>query len=291
MAKMPDPSAAPRRRRIDLPGRGGAVAALEFGPQDRPIDVVFSHANGFNALTYRTILGPAAETRRILAYDLRGHGSTELPTVVEGRDGWNDLGEDLAALLEALNVHDVLLAGHSMGATSSLLAAAQAPERVRALALFEPVILEPGASGASDHSEMVQMTLRRRARFPSREAAVAAYLGRGAMRTWTRDMVADYVEGGLRPLPDGAFALACAPEWEASNYRSMSHDPWAAIARIGQPMRMLKAERHSTAHIDDAKERLTADGRISIETVPKTSHFLPMERPDLVVATLAALDA
>jgi pimeloyl-ACP methyl ester carboxylesterase len=79
--------AVPRHRRIDLPGRGGSVAALELGPADRPIDIVFSHANSFNACTYRSILAPAAERMRILAYDLRGHGQTELPTVTEGRRG------------------------------------------------------------------------------------------------------------------------------------------------------------------------------------------------------------
>jgi hypothetical protein len=41
----------PRPRSFALPDRGGAMAALEFGPQARPVDVVFSHANGFNACT------------------------------------------------------------------------------------------------------------------------------------------------------------------------------------------------------------------------------------------------
>src|SRR5687768_14473986 len=73
--------------RIALPGRGGTVEALELGPAGRPYDVVFSHANGFNALTYRTILAPLAADLRILAYDLRGHGASTLPAVSAGRTG------------------------------------------------------------------------------------------------------------------------------------------------------------------------------------------------------------
>ena len=69
----------PRARRIDLPSRGGAVAALEFGAAERPVDLVFVHANGFNARTYRSILAPLADGWRILAVDQRGHGATTLP--------------------------------------------------------------------------------------------------------------------------------------------------------------------------------------------------------------------
>jgi pimeloyl-ACP methyl ester carboxylesterase len=282
---------APRRRRIDLPGRGGSVAALDLGPEDRPVDVVFSHANGFNALTYRSILAPAAARRRILAYDLRGHGATDLPADTEGRQDWCDLGEDLAALLETLDLKDVVLAGHSMGGTSSILAAAQVPGRVRALALFDPVVLpvSSAAKGPMRDNPMAQGALRRRSRFPSREAAAQSYVGRGAMATWTRQMIDDYVEGGLRPLSDGEFELACSPQWEANNFMTQGHDAWSALARVETPMTILRAERNSTAHVDPLVARRGGQPGFSVETVPGTSHFLPMERPDLVQATLASL--
>ena len=119
----------PQQRLIALPARGGAMAALDFGPPNRPVDIVFSHANGFNGRTYRTILQPLASRLRILALDLRGHGASTLPTVIEGRAGWTEFRDDLLALLEAVATGPVVLAGHSMGGTSSLLAAAAQPER------------------------------------------------------------------------------------------------------------------------------------------------------------------
>ena len=61
-----------RRLTFDLPSVGGYGTAIEMGPQDRPVDIVFSHANGFNALTYRSILGPLSDRLRILAIDPRG---------------------------------------------------------------------------------------------------------------------------------------------------------------------------------------------------------------------------
>jgi pimeloyl-ACP methyl ester carboxylesterase len=284
--------AEPRERMVPLASRGGAMAVLDFGPAHRRVDVVFSHANGFNARTYRTILAPAAADLRILAIDLRGHGATTLPTTIEGRDGWHEFRDDLLAFLETAVDGPVILAGHSMGGTSSLLAAAAAPERVRALALFDPVLFDGANAGSQGdavaESPLVQGALRRRPDFPSREAAFEAYRGRGAFKRWSDDMLADYVEAGFHDAP-GGVTLACRPEWEASNFRSHNYDPWAAFAQSRCPIRLLQAETDSTARLDGRLDELLAGGRVVVETVPGTTHFLPMERPDLVQTTLRAL--
>ncbi|MBS0361919.1 MAG: alpha/beta hydrolase [Proteobacteria bacterium] len=266
------------------------MAALEFGPTDRPIDIVFSHANGFNARTYRTILAPLAADLRALAIDLRGHGATSLPTVIEGRDGWMEFRDDLLALLAQACEAPVVLGGHSMGGTSSLLAAAAEPGRVRALALFDPVIFEPPPAGTPmADSPLVAGALRRRASFPSKTAAFEAYQGRGAFRTWSGEQLADYVEAGFRDAGDGEVTLACAPAWEASNFRTHNYDPWAAFRDSRCPIRILRAAEASTFRLEGHEADLAATGgRIEVETLPGTTHFLPMERPERVRETLRA---
>ena len=102
-----------------LPSRGGAMAMLDLGPRERPVDIVFSHANGFNGRTYRSILAPLAADLRILSLDLRGHGASTLSTQIEGRQGWLQFRDDLLALLDAEADGPVILAGHPMGGTSS----------------------------------------------------------------------------------------------------------------------------------------------------------------------------
>jgi pimeloyl-ACP methyl ester carboxylesterase len=281
--------AEPRQRMIPLPARGGAMAVLDFGPADRPVDIVFSHANGFNGRTYRTILNPLAGALRILAIDLRGHGASTLPAVVEGRVGWGDFRDDLLALLASETQGPVVLAGHSMGGTTSLLAAAPEPARVRALALFDPVIM-PGdmvaVSGEMQDSPLVAGALRRRNLYASRQAAFEAYLGRGAFKTWTDAQLADYVAAGFAETDTGEVRLTCAPEWEASNFRTHNYDPWAAFRDSRCPIRILRAEHASTFRLEGREAELGRDGRITVETVPGSSHFLPMEHPDRVRETL-----
>lgn len=282
---------APRTRLIELEGRGGAMAGLEFGDPSRAIDIVFVHANGFNARTYRSILAPLAEEFRILAVDQRGHGRSTLPADTAGRTSWDGLRDDLLALLAVLDLRDVVLSGHSMGGTACVLAQAEAPERVRSLVLFDPVVVASPTDGGVDpeafaNSPLVQGARRRRAVFDDRAAVIAAYTGRGAFKTWTPEMLADYVADGFRERPDGHVELSCAPEWEASNFSSHAHDTWGAFERAQVPIRILKAQEGSTCREDPRFDALVAAGALEAEVVPGTSHFLPMERPELVRAEL-----
>ena len=282
----------PRRRFIAIDSKAGAreMAALDFGPEDRPFDVVFLHANGFNAMTYRSILGPLSAGLRVLAVDQRGHGASRLTAEPKGRRSWKDFRDDLVALLDTLDQPPVVLSGHSMGGTVAILAAAMRPKAVSSLVLFDPVIMPPlvalyahapWSSGQLKRMPIVQGALRRRAVFDSREAAMAAYKGRGAFKTWPDAVVADYVAGGFVDTPDGKVTLACAPVWEASSYAAQGHNPWTALRRIKAPVRLFKAEKGSTCR-GSAVELKRRKPDIVVETVPGSTHFLPMERPDLV---------
>ena len=99
-------SLTPSFRRLSVPIRNrwgdGEMALLDFGDPERAPDLVFVHANGFNAGTYRRLLAPLGGRFRVLAPDLRGHGRTRLPTRPEGRRHGHDHRDDLIGLLEAL---------------------------------------------------------------------------------------------------------------------------------------------------------------------------------------------
>ena len=278
----------PRRLSLPVANRWGEgrMAVLDFGDIDRPVDLVFVHANGFNALTCRSLLAPLSGSLRLWAPDLRGHGGTTLPADPRGRRSWADHRDDLIALLEAIDGPPVVLAVHSMGATSALLAAAERPDRVSKLVLFDPVIWNRWAVAAfqlplldrlASRIPLVRAALRRRAVFDSREQAMAAYTGRGAFRGWPEMMLADYLVDGLVET-DAGFTLACAPEWEASNYAAQSHDPWRALRQFDRPVRILRGETGSTCRMPDQPRGLP---HVTVETVPGATHFLPMLRPDI----------
>jgi len=274
-------------KRVSLNGRGsGALSYLDFGNPARALDFVFLHANGFNALTYRHVLGSLAKDWRFAIVDQRGHGATTLETDVSSRRDWVDLRDDLLAFLDVLGVERVILAGHSMGATTSLLAAAARPERCKRLVLFDPVIMPRGFEGPPEDAPIVVGAKRRRAIFSSRAEAMKAYRGRGAFASWPDPILADYVSAGFRDRPDGQVELACAPEWEASGFAAQGHDPWTAFDECICPIRVVRAESGSTFRVDDL--RRSVNHPIEIETPPGSTHLFPMIHADMVASRLRA---
>lgn len=291
LTQMPAPDDF-RRLAFDLPARGGLMGALDIGDPDRPFDLVFVHANGFNARTYLELLRPLAANHRILAPDLRGHGTSSLPTNTQGRRGWQDHADDLVALLDAVDGPALTLAGHSMGGTSGLLAAARRPQRVLNLLLLDPVIWGRAAALAfrlplfrrlPERIPLVTGALKRRRRFDDRDQAFEAYRGRGAFRDWPDAMLRDYLADGLVDDPvEGGLVLACTPEWEASNYAVQAHDPWGPLDQLGARVRILKAEVGSTCHVGSDARR----GR-KVETAAGGTHMFPMVETDKAREALA----
>jgi pimeloyl-ACP methyl ester carboxylesterase len=284
------PALEPMRRTFMI-GTGetpGTLAAIEFGDRRRPVEVLFLHANGFNALTYRTVLAPLGRTLHVVAIDQQGHGLSPARVPAEGRTNWLDLRDDLIGVIDSLAEPALTLAGHSMGATVALLAADKRPERIKALALFEPVLFRKPRIGENPLSTRA---LRRRSVFPDRAAVVAAYRGRGAFASWPEQALIDYVTDGFRDRPDGQVELACSPAWEASNFVAHDHDSLGALRRLGAPTTILRADRGSTCAVQSADEFAADNPRFRIETIPQTSHFLPIERPDLVCETISEMAA
>ena len=292
------PSAAPaedfRRVAFDLPG--GSMAGIAFGDASRSPDIVFLHATGLNARSYRALLAPLGDRFHVLALDARGHGRTSLPTGRFNYGSWRRHRDDLITLLERHLTKPVTLAGHSMGGTVALLTAAKRPDLVNGLVLVDPGIYPPGTYTLFGLPGAVMLgrglfpiaakASQRRRRFPDRAAAVKAFTGRGFFKTWPDEMIADYVGDGLVETPKGDVKLACSPSYESATFAAQRNAPWPAVKRAPGPIVILRADKNST--LPNAAEKrfaaLRKDARIA--TVDGASHALPMERPDRVRAAI-----
>ncbi len=278
------------RKNMTLPD--GDVSYLE-AEADAPL-LHFTHANGFNAETYRALLTPLQGRFRITAADMRGHGFSTLTAVPGMQAGWSIYGEDLAKVVAGLSPHaPVILAGHSMGAIASMMVAAKYPDRVRGLVLVEPVLMPRFArqmmrvmrwlrQTPPPGTDLAAMALKRRAIFPSFEMALSAYRGRGAFKTWPDAVIADYLHGGLIPTGNGTeMRLACDPKWESANFQTAP----PGVARLAQQVRCPLTLIHAgngTAKAREVQIVARGHGSARLVPVPGTTHFLPMERPDVV---------
>jgi len=95
--------------------------------------VVLLHGGLMTISEMSTLLEPLAKTRKVIAVELRGHGrtaDTDRPLRLE------TLGDDIAALLDHLNVPKADVVGLSLGAAVGLRTAIQHPEKVRRLVVI-----------------------------------------------------------------------------------------------------------------------------------------------------------
>jgi pimeloyl-ACP methyl ester carboxylesterase len=100
--------------------------------------VLFVHGNVSSAAFWQPQLLGLEARWRPLAVDLRGFGGTD-PLPVDARRGVRDWADDLAALVDALELTRVHLVGWSMGAGVVLQFLLDHPQRVASVALVAPV--------------------------------------------------------------------------------------------------------------------------------------------------------
>ena len=288
-----------RRFRVEL--KDGEASGIAFGDPVRPIDVLFLHATGFNAITYQSILEPLGARMHAAAVDMRGHGRSRLPANPRKLKSWNRFRDDVIQLLEKTAPEGAVLGGHSMGGTVALLVAGKRPDLVKGLVLVDPVLLPRALSRLYNFplvnmligkNAMSKQALRRRRAFASTSEAAEALRGRGAFRTWRAPFLDDYVVDGVLRQDDGRFELSCTPEYEAATFSAHRYRPWAALRRLRRkriPLVVLQAEKESTsgADLDQRIHAIRPDAAVT--KVPGTTHFVPMERPYVVRDALEML--
>jgi pimeloyl-ACP methyl ester carboxylesterase len=288
-----------RRFRVEL--KDGEASGIAFGDPVRPIDVLFLHATGFNAITYESILEPLGTRMHAAAVDLRGHGRSRLPANPRRMKSWNKFRDDVIQLLDKTAPDGAVLGGHSMGATVALLVAAKRPDLVRGLVLVDPVLLRrpiytvyniPILNMLIGKNAMSKQAIRRRRDFSSPAEAAEALRGRGAFKTWRAPFLDDYVVDGVLRQDDGRFSLSCTPEWEAAVFNAHRYRPWAAFRRLRKkriPIIVLQAEKESTSGADADQRIHNIRPDAAVTKVPGTTHFVPMERPYVVRDALKML--
>lgn len=275
--------------RVAVHDLGGPSAA---GP-DAPV-LLFSHATGFHGLVWRAMAASLTDRFRCLAIDYRGHGVAETPETIDF--DWRGFGDDCVAVLDSpllpagVAVHGV---GHSMGGAALVLAADRRPEALRSLWLYEPIVPPPGALLSGDGpNPLAESAIRRRATFPSLEAAYDNYASKPPLNQLRADALRDYVEGGFAPVPDGAgdgggVALRCRPAWEAATFQ-MARDSgaWDALATLTLPTAVVvgRDEPFSPAAFAPAIVGALPAGRLVEHR--DLGHFGPLEDPVKMAADL-----
>ncbi|WP_116091883.1 alpha/beta fold hydrolase [Sphingomonas crusticola] len=94
---------------------GVRLSVREWGRTDGAA-IVFVHGWSHSQLAFlRQFRGELAESFRLVSYDLRGHGESDHPDTLDAYNQGTIWGDDLRAVIEALQLEQVILVGWSFG--------------------------------------------------------------------------------------------------------------------------------------------------------------------------------
>jgi lipase len=274
-----------------LIANGITLSAFEWEADHSAPDgtLLLAHATGFHARCWDQVIAHLG-ARHIVAVDQRGHGRSDKVLPVH----WQDFGHDLAELICALDLTNVVGVGHSMGGHAMTQAAAAEPERFQRLVLIDPVIVAPEeyAASVTMGPDWQHPTAKRRNHWASPDEMFERFKDRPPFSAWNRAVLRDYCNYGLLPDPSGdGFVLACPPEFEAAVYMAARGNAavYDSVRAIDVPVLLVRVmEPPPDRDWMDFRYSPTWPGLINHFRagreihLPDETHFLPMEKPEVV---------
>jgi len=271
----------------------GELSALHFGDVSEPVRLVFLHANGFNAQSYRVVM--EALGVHAIVFDMRGHGESRNLPQPPNLPNWHIFAEDCVTFfdrhLSDLTDDQVVLGGHSFGAVSAVLAAPKVKTRLNGYVGFDPVslpflarlyfALPGGRASMKKRFPLARNAGRRKAVFETPEAAFTRWQDRSAFRGMSDEILRDYIESGLTERGDGQWELACDPKWEQAIYVSQWHNLYKAAKHLPENATFIYAGGHlpvSSPRTRSAVRR--ARTGMNVEFRAELDHLFPFTTPD-----------
>jgi pimeloyl-ACP methyl ester carboxylesterase len=264
----------------------------EAGPADGD-PLLLVHGWPQHSGCWRRVATLLEDRYRCVMPDLRGHGGSSSP-----REGFQKerLGDDLLLLLDMLELERVGYVGHDWGGFIGFLLALREPERLSGLLALS--IPHPWPSW---HDRLNPLRL---AAFAYQLPLSTPFLGERLMRagltrlvlrsaapegTFTAEEIAAY---------DAAMSSPAGARTTVAMYRTfLLHElgPLAggrlASGHLTVPTRLVVGERDPIAKGADLKGFESHADDMLVELVPGAGHFLPDERPELVVDRIRELFA
>jgi pimeloyl-ACP methyl ester carboxylesterase len=278
-------------RFVDL-GGGVSIHVADAGPADGP-PVMLVHGFPENWWVWRELIGPlAADGYRVLCPDLRGAGWSSGPA---GPYLKNDMADDLAAVLDRLDVGPVRLVGHDWGGPVSFIMMLRHPQKVTGffgVNTIAPYLTADMAMLRHVWRFWYQIPLALpvlgprviadpKARFAR---AVARWVGAG----FTPDD--DDFDLFMRRLRAPGHAVAASRWYRTFQTREMIR--WLrgefADERVDVPVRWLHGTGDTVVTPTLLRDYPKRMSNFTLETVDGVGHWIVEQRPELVLNRLRA---
>ncbi len=255
------------------------------------LEIVFSHANGFPAGTYRSLFEAWREAGfTVHAVERFGH-DPRFPVT----NNWPHLRAQLVQFIEREAAGPVYLVGHSLGGYLSLMAAARRPDLALGVVLLDSPLVAgwrvgalqfAKATGLSERFSPGHVSKRRRQHWPSAEDAYQHFASKPMFARWASGVLNDYLAAGLE-AHGKEQRLAFDREVETAIYNNLPHHI-ARLLRV-HPLQCPLAFVRGSESAEVRQVGLAATTRLARGRVSSIhgSHLFPMEKPIETAAEVA----
>lgn len=241
------------------------------GPANAPV-LLFANSIGTSLHIWDAVVPHLSQRYRILRYDMRGHGLTQV-TPVSGDAGYSMdlLADDAAGLLDALGIVRVHVCGLSIGGMMAQRLAVKATARVHGLILCDTAGVIGPPSVWTDRIAAI----RARGMAAIADGVMARWFTQ-AFRDGRPDQIRGYTAMVARTTEDGY--VGCAMAIRDADLR-------AANAAIAAPTLVICGEHDVATPPDAARELAASIPGAEFKLLPGAAHIPGVEKP----AELAAL--
>jgi len=257
--------------------------------------LLFCHATGFHGRVWDRVV-EKLDGHHCISIDLRGHGRS---TNTEPPYPWDSFVPDVIAIIEHLQLKNVIGIGHSMGGHVITSVATKMPSLVEGLVLCDPSLFADNRYKKKKpdiESEYSHPVAKRRNRWESPTQMYERLVSHKNFSGWENSVLMDYCTHGLEKNGDH-YQLSCPPTVEAAMYGAYI-DPQVLedLKSYENPVSVLLARAmKSTESFDDFGPSITRNDlgemfpSALVKRYSEHSHFLPMENTNLVANAIIEL--
>ena len=261
------------------------AATLAFRDSGAGLPVVFLHPTPLDGEYWRPLINELAGVRALVP-DLRGHGGSELGTLLVGGFALVSdapvlsmarLAADVLALLDHLEVPAALFAGCSIGGYVLLELWRQAPERVRGLAF---VCSKPQPDAAANLTRRAATIAQARA---GSSAALLDGMAQNLIGATARERHPEIVtelRARMTLTPEAFVAVQAG--------LATRPDSVPTVATITAPILAIAGGEDTGIAPAEMEAFRAAPGGCEFHLLPDAGHFAAYEQPRKVAALMAA---
>ncbi len=245
---------------------------LDWGPEGKQAMLLL---HGFTTMAHAwDFFAPAFRHRyHILALDQRGHGDSQWPRDADYTT--EDHLSDIAGFVDALNLQNFVLMGHSMGGRNAIMYAACFPEKVARLILIDSRL---------DSDPVASEALGQLLTAIPEEISCVEELAPELARLYpylSPQMCIHLAYHGLKPAGNGKFTPKYDLRMRIQSARASYgvSDLWLFFELITCPILIVRGAESPILSPEAARRMCQVNPNARLVEVEQASHMVPQESP------------